>query len=290
MRTFKNLTENVQEAITMPYGTDFNRPANPEEGMVRYNTTQDALEFYNGTSWYKIGDDAVTPATPSIITDSLVINVDAADSSSYSGSGSTWTDLSQGGNNLTINGATYDSNGFFSFDGSNDTLTSSFNPSISSNKEYTFEFWIKLSSSPSAFQYTQAIATDYNASAPYVMMGIRGSSDSSHGGKLDHWERNTGGTEVGNRYHGQTYFDDAWHNITYVADSTDLRMYVDGTAVANTSRPGGTVNSSSNFSFMTGNGTYVKGDLASIRVYLDKALSSTEVTQNFNAKKSTFGL
>ena len=43
MKTFKNLTENVQEAITMPYGTDFNRPANPEEGMVRYNTTQEIL-------------------------------------------------------------------------------------------------------------------------------------------------------------------------------------------------------------------------------------------------------
>ena len=35
----------------MPEGTDFNRPSSPEEGVVRYNTTQDALEFYNGTVW-----------------------------------------------------------------------------------------------------------------------------------------------------------------------------------------------------------------------------------------------
>ena len=59
MRTFKNLTENVQEAITMPYGTDFNRPSNPEEGMVRYNTTQDVLEFYNGSIWSVLGDSQV---------------------------------------------------------------------------------------------------------------------------------------------------------------------------------------------------------------------------------------
>ena len=51
MRTIKHLSENVKEAITMPEGTDFNRPSSPEEGVVRYNTTQDALEFFNGTSW-----------------------------------------------------------------------------------------------------------------------------------------------------------------------------------------------------------------------------------------------
>ena len=51
MRTIKSLSENVKEAITMPEGTDFNRPSSPEEGSVRYNTTQDALEFFDGTSW-----------------------------------------------------------------------------------------------------------------------------------------------------------------------------------------------------------------------------------------------
>ncbi len=43
----------------MPEGTDFNRPSSPEEGSVRYNTTQDALEFYNGTAWGVLNGDTI---------------------------------------------------------------------------------------------------------------------------------------------------------------------------------------------------------------------------------------
>ena len=43
----------------MPEGTDFNRPSSPEEGVVRYNTTQDALEFFNGTAWGVLNGDTI---------------------------------------------------------------------------------------------------------------------------------------------------------------------------------------------------------------------------------------
>ena len=97
----------------MPYGTDFNRPANPEEGMVRYNTTQDALEFYNGTSWNVLGDSQVIP---NLVTQGLVLNLDASDSSSYSGSGNTWADLSSKGNDFTLSSAVYSNLGGGSFE------------------------------------------------------------------------------------------------------------------------------------------------------------------------------
>ena len=44
----------------------------------------------------------VAPLVPSILTDNLVLNLDAGDSNSYSGSGTTWTDLSGNGNNGTL--------------------------------------------------------------------------------------------------------------------------------------------------------------------------------------------
>jgi hypothetical protein len=51
----------------------------------------------------------------------LVLSLDAANSSSYSGTGSTWTDLSGNGFNGTITGPTYiDESEYFAFDGSND--------------------------------------------------------------------------------------------------------------------------------------------------------------------------
>ena len=63
---------------------------------------------------------------PKIVTDGLVLCLDAANTKSYPGSGSTWYDLSGNGNNGTISGATYSaSNKCFNYDGTDDTVTTS---------------------------------------------------------------------------------------------------------------------------------------------------------------------
>ena len=58
---------------------------------------------------------------PNIVTDNLVLYLDAANTKSYSGNG-TWNDISGKGHTATINGATYNSDkgGCFIFDGIND--------------------------------------------------------------------------------------------------------------------------------------------------------------------------
>jgi hypothetical protein len=38
-------------AVVLPGGTDFQRPGTPVAGMVRYNSTGEALELYNGVTW-----------------------------------------------------------------------------------------------------------------------------------------------------------------------------------------------------------------------------------------------
>ena len=55
-------------------------------------------------------------------TSGLVFNLDANDSSSYSGSGNTWNDISGNNNHFNINTATYNNAGYFVFDG-NDGMT-----------------------------------------------------------------------------------------------------------------------------------------------------------------------
>ena len=60
---------------------------------------------------------------PDIVENGLVLHLDAADTNSYPGSGTLWTDLSGNGNNGTLtNGPAYSSNnkGYFSFDGTDD--------------------------------------------------------------------------------------------------------------------------------------------------------------------------
>ena len=52
----------------------------------------------------------------------LVLNLDASNSTSYSGSGATWNDISGNNNHFNINTATYNSEGYFVFDG-DDSMT-----------------------------------------------------------------------------------------------------------------------------------------------------------------------
>ena len=60
---------------------------------------------------------------PRIVTDGLVLLLDAGNTKSYPGTGTTWTDISRNGNNGTLtNGPTFDSanGGSLVFDGVDD--------------------------------------------------------------------------------------------------------------------------------------------------------------------------
>ena len=83
-------------------------------------------------------------AGPNIVKDNLAMYLDAGNSDSYPGSGSTWYDLSGNGLDATLTVApTYDSNGYFSFDGVDDYMTanSGLQTSIQNASEYTAFAW-----------------------------------------------------------------------------------------------------------------------------------------------------
>lgn len=90
----------------------------------------------------------------SIVRSGLVLHLDAANRKSYSGSGTTWSDLSSNLNNVTlVNGPTYSSTnaGLISFDGTNDyaevtarNTVLEFQPS----QPFTQYVWFRTSSIP----------------------------------------------------------------------------------------------------------------------------------------------
>lgn len=86
----------------------------------------------------------------SIVRSGLVLQLDAANPKSYSGSGTTWYDLSGFGNHFTINntaGFTYNAAGYFD-------MTNSFiykNSAITTNPTCTCVFWIKTTDQQSLF-------------------------------------------------------------------------------------------------------------------------------------------
>jgi hypothetical protein len=70
MAILKNTTIVQPTAITLPTGTTAQRPAGPQPGMARYNTTLQTVEIYNGNAWVNpntgysvtLGDTASEPA------------------------------------------------------------------------------------------------------------------------------------------------------------------------------------------------------------------------------------
>ena len=70
-----------------------------------------------GGSIKRVGNYRIHTFPSELVTDGLVMNLDAGDPRSYPGSGATWTDLSGNGNNGTLNGPTYSNadGGFLAF-------------------------------------------------------------------------------------------------------------------------------------------------------------------------------
>jgi len=83
---------------------------------------------------------------PKIVTDGLILALDAGNRFSYPGSGTTWSDLSGNGYNGTlINGPTF-SNGAIVFDGTDDyVLINNGFTNLFKNKSYwSTSIWIKV--------------------------------------------------------------------------------------------------------------------------------------------------
>jgi len=54
MASLKNTIINDTGFIEIPAGTTAQRPGSPSQGMLRINTSVNALELYNGTNWINV--------------------------------------------------------------------------------------------------------------------------------------------------------------------------------------------------------------------------------------------
>ena len=85
--------------------------------------------------------------SPRIVTDGLVLCLDAASKRSYPGTGTTWTDLKGGNNGTLTNGPTFDADngGSIVFDGGDDRVDCTSPPEIDSISEITMIAWVRYS-------------------------------------------------------------------------------------------------------------------------------------------------
>ena len=238
-----------------------------------------------------------TPFTfqqPQLITNGLVLYLDAADRTSYPGYGTTWRSLSGGNNGTLTNGPTYNSGngGSIVFDGVDDTTNFGNILNIGLNS-WTVSCWFKINSYSSGVQGILGKTSARGYVGRYTIFIENGSIY----GLLQ--------AESSPNYIVSTsvtpYNDSRWHNVTLSINRTgNMNFYLDSINVSSvniSSSSGVNLNASTDYLFV---GSYANdtgitptfffnGNIASAQIY-NRALSAAEVAQNFNAQRQRFNI
>jgi hypothetical protein len=240
---------------------------------------------------------AINYNRPQIVTNGLVLCLDAGDVQSYSGSGTTWTDRS-GNNNgvsLTNGGPTFNSDGFIRFDGVDDRATAinEYGFNTGNGTMVSFELWFKMRTLPTA-QYAANGHIWGGEIGNDVVLYLNPAVDGVSKGNLNYDDTRYGDSD---HFTNGGFTADTWAHWVAISDGTNNRIihYINGQldfagatdSIGSSQRVknwGGT-----RFALDTRWGTYSQLDLAVARQY-NKALTAEEVAQNFNATRGRFGL
>jgi len=217
---------------------------------------------------------------PRVITNGLVSSLDAADTNSYPGSGTNWRDVVGTFRNFVLtNGPTFNSTngGTIVFDGVDDYAV--YNDDIQTSL-VTVSAWVYKTASTT----NQALFN--RANTAWVLAQINGTIQifvSTVGSFID-----TGYTVPLNE----------WTNIVFTYSGTGLSgsqiLYINGTSVFSSASGSGNLPSrirgaTFTIGYYIGNVSYWGGRISQMQIY-SRALSASEVLQNYNTQKSRFGL
>jgi hypothetical protein len=220
---------------------------------------------------------------PNIVTDGLVLYLDAANTKSYTSGSNIVYSLVDSSTGSLQNGVSFlpDNGGVFNFDGVDDIIRSgNINPS-----EITIEIWKKWTVISDDWLITNTTTTVTDTTKGYYM-------------RIDSPSTTfTVYFGIGSTSRGVTYTPTLLDKWTYVVATYDpviegVKLYWDGTLVNTDSGTGSidytgvqglTIGAANDSSRAT------PGPVGPIRIY-NRALSAAEVLQNYNATKTRFGL
>jgi len=221
-----------------------------------------------------------TNYNPRTITDGLVLCLDAANTKSYPGSGTTWTDLSGNGNTGTLtNGPTYSSSngGNIVFDGSNDYVSFTSNPPLTN--QISVDVWVNLT------------ATTPNGNG--WILGREGSYRLTYASSSFQWvcaTVNNGWYTAGTPVGANLTTTNSIINVVGTYDGSNNRIYVNGILISTGSAISGNILTTGNYYLVrsdAGNIDYGKLNMYSHKLY-NRALTASEIQQNYNALKSRY--
>ena len=227
-----------------------------------------------------------TSYSPKIITDGLVLCLDAGDRKSYSGSGTTWTDRSRNGNNGTlVNGVAYNSGngGSLVFDGSDDEVRINNNTIARiGTGNHTITAWVNNDI------VTEEDFIGTGTSNGDVLLMIYNQAGGGAGGFRGHVWSSTGSSNVidSPRAIGTGNWSMLTQRVTW---GGNIDLFENGVLTA-TQALVGSVPTSSRTQMVIGcrsaggGSQHFDGKIANVSIY-NRTLSSTEVLQNYNATK-----
>lgn len=235
-------------------------------------------------------DETISNVQP-IVTTGLVLNYDINSTSTYPGTGTTIYDISGNNINGTLGNSPTYSSGTLTTNGTNSYILSSTNAGtlFSGNNSVTLEVWVKTVSDNG------------------VVISELGSAAVSSGWHDSQMEIVSGNLKVSVWNGGGTYnltigavTRNVWQHyvMTYNSSTTTLTGYINASTTNSTtgsrSAPYNNGNGlyyglGSGDSTSLGDGSYLAATFGAFRVY-NRALTLTEITQNFNAVRGSYGL
>jgi hypothetical protein len=220
---------------------------------------------------------STTQGGGNILADGLILCLDAANTKSYAGTGTVWTDLSRSGNNgaltnMGVTGFSSSNLGSIVFDGVDDYVSFS----TITNNIYTIDFWYKMGGNNGTYGY-------------FASSGNNGLAISE------------GGTINGLVYGQFYYWNGATNNLSIIPSTTNwnhicviintstnnIQLYGNGNLLSNTTVTSMSTSISNIGRFVLSNNNFLNGFLSKYSIY-NRALSASEVLQNYNATKGRY--
>lgn len=225
--------------------------------------------------------------SPKIVTDGLVMYLDAANTKSYVSGSTTWNDISRSGINGTLtNGPTFNTGngGSIVFDGVNDFVDCGNNSITKPSGNMTLSYWFR------------GVGVNVGDATGIGTLGTdRGFVLGPDNGNVVYFMIPASSTTLIISSFSTTINSQIWYNIvgTYLP-STYIKLFLNGVEVAsNTNSIPSSLYTGNALSLKIGNRgdntRFFSGNISQVSIY-NRALSATEVLQNYNATKTRFGL
>jgi hypothetical protein len=221
---------------------------------------------------------AVQYAFGQIVTNGLVLALDAADRNSYISGSTTWGDMSGNGNNGSlVSGPTFSSanGGSIVFNGSNQFINCGNNSSVQITVG-TISAWVRTTSPGASFR---SIIAKQLAWGLFIADNILVTYD---------WGTGTTRTTGINIADGTWKYTALTFTQTVGTPSNNAIVYLNGTSVLTTTVQHN--NHGVNLQIAEANASQnLNGNIAITQIY-NRVLSASEVAQNYNAQRARFGL